>query len=92
MGNANFRVHLGKLALPTTWVEYVAPINCWSIELTGDQEWCWCTDKTSEAVRTVPAFQHEGIITRAQMLIKEGEPIIWIKGKAEGFIYEKCVR
>jgi hypothetical protein len=92
MGNANFRVHLGRVPLTTDWTIYVAPVNCSSIELTADVEWMWCTDDEWIATRNVPAFQREPIIPRSEKLIKQGEEIIWIKGSAAGQIYEKCVR
>lgn len=92
MPDANFRVHLGKFSLGTSWQLYKAPIDCWSIELTGDTEWAWCSDKDSATARVVGALQREMVIPASQMIIKKDDPIIWIKAQSAGLIYEKCVR
>jgi hypothetical protein len=92
MADANFRIHLGKLPLGTEWQAYAAPISCYSIELTADQEWEWCTDKDSGAWRAVAAFQREPVIPRADKMIIKGELIIWVKGATEGTLFENCVR
>ena len=92
MGDANFRVHLGKLPLSSDWQAYLAPINSYSIELTADVDWAWCTDRESDTWRGVAAYQRETIISTIDKMILKGQPIVWVKGTTDGTLFEKCVR
>ena len=73
------RLWLDEMELTLDWQAVTVPIKaCSTIELTADQEWCWCTDREG-SVRCIAANVREILIDTRLDLIIEGTSLCWVK-------------
>jgi len=100
MAHLNENLVLDQISLTTDWVALVTPVICNTIELTGDQQWYWCTDRDNGVVRKVEALVREQLIetrwdpgaTSPRAFFYDNTPVCWVKGEQAGTLYRKFTR
>jgi hypothetical protein len=97
--SAPWKLSLDCFPLGEEWQELVAPYDCNQVELTGDKNWEWCTNKqraesagASRAVLAgIPHDLTKGRPFGAKPWFLQGDLICWIRAMApDATIWIKC--
>lgn len=89
--DSNYVLQFDTMAVTTEWAAVVVPIYCFTIELTGDQDWMWTTDTEGSANREVGKFIREVVIA-SRAGIGPQIRVCFVKSAQAGTLWRKFER